>query len=66
MNNNATGYNPFYAKYQEKKALGKKALELTHIVFASLRRRRGNPVFPVAACLDCFAALAMTRVMRKS
>jgi hypothetical protein len=44
----------------------KKALELTHIVIASLRRRRGNPVFPVAAYLDCFAALAMTRVMRKS
>ena len=39
---------------------------LTHIVIASLRRRRGNPVFLTAACLDCFAALAMTRVMRKS
>ena len=39
---------------------------LTHNVIASLRRRRGNPVFPVAAFLDCFAALAMTRVMRKS
>jgi len=39
---------------------------LTHNVIASFRRRRGNPVFPVAACLDCFAALAMTRVTRKS
>ena len=29
-------------------------------VIASLRRRRGNPVFPVVAFLDCFAALAMT------
>jgi hypothetical protein len=39
---------------------------LTHIVIASLRRRRGNPVFLAAAFLDCFAALAMTKVMRKS
>jgi hypothetical protein len=27
---------------------------------------RGNPVFPVAAFLDCFAALAMTKGVRKS
>jgi hypothetical protein len=39
---------------------------LTHNVIASLRRRRGNPVFPLAAFLDCFAALAMTKVLRKS
>ncbi|MFM7630723.1 MAG: hypothetical protein ACKO43_02800 [Alphaproteobacteria bacterium] len=39
---------------------------LTQNVIASLRRRRGNPVFPVAAFLDYFAALAMTSVMRKS
>jgi hypothetical protein len=39
---------------------------LTHIVIASLRRRRGNPVFPAAALLDCFAALAMTKGVRKS
>jgi hypothetical protein len=38
---------------------------LTHNVIGSLRRRRGNPVFPLAAFLDCFAALAMTKVMRK-
>jgi hypothetical protein len=40
--------------------------ELTHNVIASLRRRRGNPVFPVTAFLDCFAALAMTMVLCKS
>jgi hypothetical protein len=29
-------------------------------VIANLRRRRGNPAFPLAAFLDCFSALAMT------
>ena len=38
----------------------------TQNVIASLRRRRGNPVVLLAAFLDCFAALAMTGVTRKS
>jgi hypothetical protein len=33
---------------------------------AILRRRIGNPVFPVAAFLDCFAALTITKDLPKS
>jgi hypothetical protein len=59
--------------YLKKKGLKKKKTLVVKILIglfsgtiASLRRRCGNPVFPAAACLDCFAALAMTKVVRKS
>jgi hypothetical protein len=52
-------------KKTQKKTQGKHT-GLTHNVIASLRRRRGNPVFPVEAFLDCFAALAMTKILGKS